>query len=309
MGFQVAPATEQDWTEVVEWAAAEGWNPGLADHAHFLAQDPDGFFLGRLDGRPVSAVSVVAYDDAYAFLGFYLVRPELRGRGFGLATWRAGLEHAGTRTVGLDGVVAHQDTYRKSGFSFAYRTVRYAGTPTARAPWGGAEVKPDPHGPAAARTGGRTIARTGELTGGLIEIGEDPELVRAVAAYDGRCHPADRPEFVARWVTAPYHTALAVVRDERVRGYGVIRPARTGHRVGPLFADTLEDAAALFDALAAPVEGALVLLDVPEPNQAASSLAKERGLEPVFETARMYTGPIRQPSEQNIYGVTSLELG
>ena len=299
MGFQVTPATEQDWAEVVEWAAAEQWNPGLADRAHFLAQDPGGFFLGRLDGRPVSAVSVVCYDHAYAFLGFYLVRPDVRGQGFGVATWRAGLEHAGARTVGLDGVIAQQDNYRKSGFSFAHRTLRYAGVPIPRQARGGVGADGAPAAPAA----------TGTSAPGLIEIDEDLEFVRTVADYDRRCHPADRPAFVARWVTAPYHTAFAAVRDGRVCGYGVIRPARDGYRIGPLFADTAADATDLFDALAASVEGAPVMLDIPEPNQAGLSLAKSRGLEEVFETARMYTGPIRKLSDQKIFGVTTLELG
>ncbi|MBR7839439.1 GNAT family N-acetyltransferase [Actinospica durhamensis] len=307
MGFQVTPATEQDWAEVVEWAAEEQWNPGLADRAHFLAQDPGGFFLGRLDGRPVSAVSVVAYDHAYAFLGFYLVRPDLRGRGLGVATWRAGLEHAGARTVGLDGVIAQQDNYRKSGFSFAHRTLRYAGVPIPRPPRGGAIGVGGGADVAGADVAGAAAA--GMSAPGLIEIDEDLEFVRAVADYDRQCYPADRPAFVARWVTAPYHTAYAAVRDGQVCGYGVIRPARDGYRIGPLFADTAEDAADLFDALTASVEGAPVMLDIPEPNQAGLSLAKSRGLEEVFETARMYTGPIRKLSDQKIFGVTTLELG
>ena len=107
--LEVTRASVADWGIVREWAAAEGWNPGLDDAPAFFAQDPEGFFLGRVDGEPVSAISVVNYSDAYAFLGFYLVRPDLRGLGHGLATWRAGLAHAGDRTVGLDGVPDQQD--------------------------------------------------------------------------------------------------------------------------------------------------------------------------------------------------------
>jgi hypothetical protein len=36
----------------VNWAEAEGWNPGLADEACFAAADPDGFLIGELDGAP-----------------------------------------------------------------------------------------------------------------------------------------------------------------------------------------------------------------------------------------------------------------
>ncbi|WP_228538798.1 GNAT family N-acetyltransferase [Nocardia sp. XZ_19_385] len=115
----IAPATRDDWAIVVEWADREGWNPGEGDATTFFTQDPDGFFLGKLDGEPATAVSVVNYGAHYAFLGFYLVRPELRGYGLGIATWTAGLAHAGTRVVGLDGVPDQQANYRRSGFELS----------------------------------------------------------------------------------------------------------------------------------------------------------------------------------------------
>src|SRR6476660_9893534 len=121
----------------LDWAAAEGWNPGLADAGPFTAVDPEGFLIGELDGVPASIISAVNYDARFAFLGFYIVRPDLRGRGFGLRIWNAAVEHAGDRTIGLDGVVAQQDNYQKSGFRLAYPNVRYGGrVATAAAPAG-----------------------------------------------------------------------------------------------------------------------------------------------------------------------------
>ena len=112
-----------------DWAAAEGWNPGLQDAACFAAVDPDGFHIGELGGAAASTISVVNYDDGFAFLGFYIVRPDLRGRSHGLRTWQAAIVHAGSRTIGLDGVVTQQDNYRKSGFVLAYRNIRFGGVP------------------------------------------------------------------------------------------------------------------------------------------------------------------------------------
>ncbi|SEB98331.1 GNAT family N-acetyltransferase [Streptomyces sp. TLI_105] len=280
--LSVSSATPQDWALVRSWAAAEGWNPGLSDVPAFFAQDPAGFFLGRVDGEPVSAISVVNYDDSYAFLGFYLVRPELRGLGHGLATWRAALAHAGGRAVGLDGVPAQQDNYRRSGFTTAYRTARYVG-----------EV-PAPERPVAGVVAAEQI---------------DPA---ALAAYDGVCHHADRPRFLSTWLTTPGHRALARVTDGRLTGYGVVRPAQDEARVGPLFADTPADAAALLDGLAAEARefgAARIAVDMPEANPAAARLAQDRGLEPTFETARMYTGPVRPVARERVFGVTTLELG
>ena len=111
-----------------DWAAAESWNPGLADAACFVTLDPEGFFIGELDGAPAATVSCVNYDERFAFLGFYIVRGDLRGRGYGLRMWNAAIAHAPARTIGLDGVVAQQANYRKSGFQLAYANIRYGGT-------------------------------------------------------------------------------------------------------------------------------------------------------------------------------------
>ncbi|MEV8017315.1 GNAT family N-acetyltransferase [Streptomyces sp. NPDC086554] len=276
----ISRATPDDWRAVVEWAADEGWNPGLGDTSSFFAQDPDGFFIGRVDGRPASAISVVNYDDQYAFLGFYLVRPDLRGQGHGLATWTAALAHAGRRTVGLDGVVAQQDNYRRSGFEFAHTTMRYLGP--------------------APTTGAPTPVH-------ILPV--EAAGLRAITAYDAASHPADRPRFLDSWLTAPGHRALARIVDGRVTGYGVLRPAREALRIGPLFADTRADAEALFDALTAEADGAPVAIDVPETQPEAVALAETRGLKPTFETARMYTGPVRPLAQERVFGVTTLELG
>lgn len=274
----IAPAGEADWAVVREWAADEGWNPGLDDTPSFFAQDPEGFFLGRIDGEPVSAVSVVNYDERYAFLGFYLVRPDLRGRGYGLATWNAGLKHAGQRTVGLDGVVAQQSNYRRSGFAPAHRTARYTGVPR---PSAGHHADGVRHATAA----------------------DVPEL----HAYDSACQPADRPRFLDLWLTTPGHTVLVRHSGRHITGYGVVRPGTDMPRIGPLFADSAADASALLSALAPP-QGP-VAIDVPEVNGPAVALAEAHGLTPGFETARMYTGPVRPHAQDRIFGVTTLELG
>ncbi|MFJ3194423.1 GNAT family N-acetyltransferase [Streptomyces griseoviridis] len=275
----VTRAVLDDWRVVADWAADEGWNPGLTDAPAFFTQDPDGFFIGRLDGEPVSAISVVNYSADYAFLGFYLVRPDLRGRGLGLTTWKTALAHAGSRTVGLEGVVAQQDNYRRSGFELAHRTARFTGpAPTAEVPAGVGPARPN----------------------------DFADLL----AYDSACGPADRPRFLEAWLTGPGHRAV-LRRDsgDRLTGYGVVRPGRDALRVGPLFADTAEDARALFAGLVADAAGQLVSIDVPETSAAGVALAEEAGFTSSFEAARMYTGPVRPFAQERVFGVTTLELG
>ena len=262
----------------VDWAAAEGWNPGLDDAAPFHAADPDGFVMGFLGGTPVAAISVVDYGDRFAFLGFYIVAPGHRGRGHGLAIWRAALAHAGDRTVGLDGVVAEQANYARSGFVLAGRNIRFGG----RSPAAG------PRAPAVVPVAG--------------------DLVEAVVAYDRAFFAGPREAFLRAWL-APPRTALAYLRDGVVAGYGVVRRCRAGVKIGPLFAEDEAVAEALFAALAAVHPGEAVFVDPPEPNAAAIALAERHGLAPVFETARMYRGAAPVLPIGRTYGITTFELG
>ncbi len=262
-----------------DWAAAEGWNPGLNDSACFASVDPAGFHIGELDGVAASTISVVNYDDLFAFLGFYIVRPEWRGRGYGLRTWRAAIAHAGSRVIGLDGVVTQQENYKKSGFAFAHRNIRYGGAPA---------IPPSP-------------------PQGLVNLADVP--FAAIEADDATVFPAPRPSFLHAWIGAPGHLGRALVRDGRLAAWGVIRPCRNGHKIGPLFADDRQGAEAVLAALIATVGGGEVFLDVVEPNRDAVALARAFGLEPIFETARMYTGPVRPIALSRIFGITTFELG
>jgi hypothetical protein len=263
-----------------DWAAAEGWNPGLSDAACFATIDPDGFLIGELDGQPAATISCVNYDEHFAFLGFYIVRGDLRGRGYGLRMWNATIAHAGARVIGLDGVVAQQDNYKKSGFALAYANVRYGGT---------------------------VAARTIKSAAGAVPLTEVP--FAALEADDASVFPAPRPAFLRCWIGAPGHVGRAVLRDGRLAAWGVIRPCRVGYKIGPLVADDRAGAEAVLAALVAGVGGGEIFLDVPSVNAAAVALAKDWGLSPVFETARMYTGAIRPLRLERVFGVTTFELG
>lgn len=276
--LRIATATRDDVDLMLEWAAQEGWNPGLDDADAFFAADPGGFLIGRIDGQPVGCISVVRYPPAFGFLGFYIVTPEGRGQGHGLALWRAGMARLDSRLVGLDGVVDQQPNYQESGFTLAHRNIRF----------GGRLDVPPPDDPRLRKV--------------------DAGLVRGVAAYDAAFFPADRTTFLTSWLDPDRRTALALVEGGSVRGYGVVRACREGGKIGPLFADTAEGADLLFQALASRASGE-VFLDCPEPNTAATALATAYGLSPVFETARMYRGMAPPLPLERTFGITTFELG
>lgn len=278
--YIIKPMTRKQLDLAVDWAAAEGWNPGLHDADVFFSADPKGFFMGFLDGEPVAAVSAVRYGDAFGFAGFFLVTPEHRGNGYGFAIGLRALEHLEGRLIGLDGVVAQQENYKKAGFQLAYRNIRYEGM----------------------------VREKRVLHADLVSL-KDISLAK-ITACDQRFFPEERTAFLEKWITRPDTEGFGILKNGRMRGYGVIRPCRTGWKIGPLFAPDAQSAELLFQALSACAETAApVFLDVPEINPQAVALAERHGMVKVFETARMYNQEPPDLPMGEIFGITTFELG
>ncbi len=120
--------------------------------------------------------------------------------------------------------------------------------------------------------------------------------------------PAPRTAFLRAWITARGHIGRALVRGGKL-AWGVIRPCRRGHKIGPLVADDRAAAEAVLAALVSAAGADEIFLDVPSVNRDALAIAQGHGLAPVFETARMYTGAIRPVVLERVFGVTTFELG
>ena len=280
--LEIRPLTREEMALPIEWAAREGWNPGLYDANCFYAADPAGFLVGELDGEPIGCISAVRYGDEFGFIGLYIVLPEFRGRGCGMQLWRAAIERLAGRNVGLDGVVAQQANYARSGFHLAFRNVRYQGAV------------------------GRVVS--GGLSRGVVAASTLP--FAELAAYDRTIFPASREAFLRAWLEQPEAGGFAAIDGDVLRGYAVVRRCRLGWKIGPLAANDLPTARRLYDAAALHAgAGATLFLDVPATNDAARQLVEELAMKPAFETARMYTGAAPAVELSKLFGVTSFELG
>ncbi|MFQ1701286.1 GNAT family N-acetyltransferase [Loktanella agnita] len=200
--------TLADLQLVLHWAASEGWNPGLDDAAAFMAADPQGFFIKEIKGVPVAAISVVNHTDHFAFLGLYICHPDHRGQGHGWDIWQAGMAHAGSRTVGLDGVPDQQANYAKSGFIYASRTIRYEGNLSA---------------------------------GQAIDVAPSTTKLLAV---DKVATGLKRVGFTSDWFADTAHRKTVAHGD----GYATFRKCQDGTKIGPLYANTDAKARALLAA-------------------------------------------------------------
>ncbi|MCB9766641.1 MAG: GNAT family N-acetyltransferase [Candidatus Omnitrophica bacterium] len=278
--YTIRTMTFPELAFAIDLAGDEGWNPGLHDAESFYAADPNGYFVGRLGDEAVASVSAVKYDDTFGFAGFYIVKPEHRGKRYGIQICNHALDYLKGCNIGCDGVVEQQENYKKIGFKLAYRNIRYEGK-------GGGESPKNAN---------------------LVSVASLP--FSKVESYDRRFFPALRTEFLKTWIDQPESQALGMVEGGHLSGYGVIRKCRSGYKIGPLFADNPDVAETLFLALKSfASEEDPVYLDTPEINPEAVALAERHNMTVVFETARMYTGDSPDIDLNGIFGVTTFELG
>lgn len=283
--FEIQTMNRSQLDFAVELAANEGWNPGPHDANCFYNIDPNGFFIGLLDGQPIGCIIAVSYGAIPAgsplgFIGFYIVAPEYRGRGYGIKLWNRAMNYLSDHHVGLDGVMQQQSNYRKSGFKLVYRNIRYRGV----------------------------VQSANSDATGVVPISVVP--FEELCMYDRIFFPADRQAFLRCWTTMPKSKAVAFIEGGVLAGYGVIRQCREGYKIGPLFADNVDIAETLFISLSTYAEvGSFVYLDVPEVNPAAMALMVQYNMIELFKTARMYTGDEPNVATDRVYGVTTLEVG
>ena len=114
--FNIRTASINDIHLMLDWAEAEGWNPGLNDAVPFHVADPTGFLMGYVEDEPAASMSVVRYSNHFAFVSFYIVKSIYRMHGYGLHLWEQGIKHLHGYNIGINGLSAQQSQYEKAGF-------------------------------------------------------------------------------------------------------------------------------------------------------------------------------------------------
>jgi len=275
--FKLRPMSRDEVAVALDWAALEGWNPGLCDADAFYKTDPSGFMIAEADGEKVCTISAVAYDENFGFIGLFIVPEKYRHKGYGVKVGYEAIQRLGQRNIGLDGVVERQLEYTRAGFKFAHKNIRYE------------------------------YAGSGVMSKCAVPVSQIP--FELLCTFDRRFFPASRAIFLRAWLDMPNAIALAVMEDDQIRGYGVIRSCRRGFKIGPLFATNYQVAEELFSSLASHAKGSPVFIDIPEINPGAKELVARHHMKKVFETARMYSKGSPNMEIDGIYGITTFELG
>ncbi|KAJ1568853.1 rRNA-processing protein sof1 [Cladochytrium tenue] len=184
---------------------------------------------GPADGEvPVACVVAAHYTPRHGFIGLYMVRnPALRGMRYGAAVFRRALEFLGPDcNVGLDGVPAQVANYRRYGFQLAWGWLRWT-APAAEADAADKALLPPP-----AKTA--SVADVRQLP-----LDEVRGLMNAHSGFE-------RPvAYVATWLSHANIHGVALRSTDADGGLvaaGWVRPGLSAWRVGPVVAETAEQA-------------------------------------------------------------------
>jgi GNAT superfamily N-acetyltransferase len=235
----------------LQLARQAGWNQIESDWRRFLALQPDGCFVGELDGVPVATTAAFVFGPV-AWLAMVLVDIDSRRKGVATTLLKHALDFLdgqGLKTVRLDATAAGQPVYEKLGFVPEYPLTRYQGTPS--------------------------IADCGL---GIADSTHDanPQF-QEIVAFDHRMTATPREKMLARLFEESPEISRVVHRDRHVEGYVTGRRGENATLIGPCIATTDAGPALLHDALHR-CAGRPVFLDIPQDNVSAIEIAEKSGL-------------------------------
>ena len=268
---------------LMQWASNEGWNPGKHDVEVFWNTDPEGFFGFYLDDILIAGGAIISYQNEFGFMGLFIVHHDFRNKGIGKKLWYLRRDRLIDRlhsnaTIGMDGVLDMQSFYSKGGFKIAFRDERYEFN---------------------------SIKIAYSVNVSEINNADFDNIIEYDTFYFG----FQRAIFLKNWLQMPESKAIKYTENNKILGYAVIRKAETGYKIGPLFANNSVIAEELFKSCLNMDPNNPIFLDIPTTNQNAIDLVKKYHGKYIFECARMYYGAPKKIEINNIYGITTFELG
>lgn len=227
--FKIRQATLADFKFISSIANHEDWNVSENDAEPLLALDPLGSFIAELNNETIGCITAIKYG-THCHIGFYIIKEGHRGKGYGTQLFEQAMSHAkDAKTVGLDAVEEHQHVYEKSGFKAYERFMGY-------------QRKAE-----------------GVLHAELVDLKQVPG--DQLAEYDQSVGKNPRRTYLEALLKQENYYGLGLIKENILRGYGIIRKSHVGYEIGPMIADDAETFEKILDGLQSLVSGQEVIIN------------------------------------------------
>ena len=291
MGLQTYLKYGESWKHKEKWSTLRDSMP-----ANF-SLDPQGFFVlyKENDANPIATVAAVKNEQKkVAYIGFYITRLDMRGRGYGWHLYeyvQADLERRGY-VIGLNCFESMTPMYEKANFQKVTTDIVYK-----------TETSP-----------ASSLSETGICVRNFADISDDRQL-DALIAYDAKIFGNSRRNFLILMLSGEDTQCVVAYDDNQIKGYAiskerVLPPAKAGaghagSRVGPFYAENDRVAKVLLNEITR-VSNLPVFMDTQMSYCSEVAAMLSQGVfSKVVSLDRCYRGRAPKP-DSRVYGNTSL---
>jgi GNAT superfamily N-acetyltransferase len=252
--LKVADIAEVELAKLHALSIGVGW-PHRAEDWEMLRDVGHGIVALDEIGRALGTAMWFPYGPDFATIGMVITSPRLQAYGAGRWMMEHVLAQAGPRDFGLNATRAARRLYLSMGFT-TWGTVYQCQ---------GEAVAPEPAPPPAGATL-RNVA---------------PADLAELVAVDRDAYGADRSALLARLLEDS--TGVALLRRNRIRAFALCRRFGRGHVVGPVVAETDDDAIAVTRPHVANHAGGFLRVDTRQQTGAFPEFLARSGLQ-IYDT-------------------------
>lgn len=246
------------------------------DLRSFYQIDPNGLMGAYHKQQLIGSLYAANYDAHFASMGFFVLDSRFRNQHIGFDLLESMQDHITHHQMLFYVPQQYLKTYLDMGYDYAFGVDKLSITPPIT-------IKDDY----------------------LISL--EKIDFQKLLYYDRQHFPANRQNFLSEWLKRRNSRSFVYQKNGEILGFGAIAKTNTGYTIGPLFAENEVICLALIAKLCAGLKGPFCIFspDYEAPNNWRKIVkAKEEAL-----FIGLFRYGLANMAYQNIYGLTSIELG
>ncbi|KAK3585403.1 hypothetical protein CHS0354_020115 [Potamilus streckersoni] len=238
------------------------------------------------DGKVIGHNGALAHGQRIASAGLNILRVDYRGLGIGRESTLRLNDLLADMNVGGNAVYDNMAFYRQFGFNIKSYTFQINHGP----------INPD---------FAKAVPSEGYEIIPLLDVKFDDLL-----DYDSELHSVSRHRFIRNWTGHTSARTYVALKNGRICGYAVLRPAYVGYKMYPIYADEPNIAKALFCRLVSYIpKGQDVIFTQPVQNEAANEFVAANKFQTQLTMTRIYNKWNIPLDIRRVYSVASTEFG
>ena len=254
--FTIRQMTLADYPKALALWDTFSWGESIQEAKPNFSIDPTGFFIGELNTEVIGTITAVKFGN-YAHIGYYCIKQEFQGNGYGLKLLNHALDYLkDVKVIGLDAEADTIKLYEKHGFKIY--------------------------------TKGLNFFRVAQGVYGKNLINLRNEFLEQVVEYDTDRFGDCRKSLMESLLQEEGYHGVAVIKDNRVKGYGFLRRINEIYKVAPFLADDREAAEELLDGLQSLVLNQSIFIDIYETSPDLQGIMRIQQWTQIVEFYRMY---------------------